>query len=178
MSPGVVHTSPPRRDAAQSEANFSRASGDKRGRLPAVETLAPVTMQRVTAFLPWALVAVILLLGGLVGTSSSDKLIGFGGAVVLFGVALRAARLRLLLGEDVAVVGWFGTRRVPWKEVERFVVNEKGLAIRMRGGLEEGVPAFAMGGWVLKSVRARMQAELERTCERAEEFRRARRSKP
>jgi len=149
----------------------------RRGRLPAVETLAPVRLQRLASAVPWALVGLILLWGGLLGDSGGDKLIGFGGAAVLTVVAFRAARLRLVLGDEVVVVGWTQSRRFPWSEVERFVVNEKGLAIRLRGGLEESVPAFAMGGWTLRSKREAMRNSLDELCARAEEYRRSRRGK-
>jgi hypothetical protein len=140
-----------------------------------VETLAPVRLQRLTSFLPWALVSLILLWGGQIGDSTGDKVIGYGGAAVLAVVSYRAARLRMLLGDDVVVIGWFRARRVPWTEIEKFVVTDKGLAIRMKGGLEESVPAFPMGGWILRSMRDSMRADLDRTCEKAERFRRERR---
>lgn len=142
-----------------------------------METLAPVRLQRLTSFLPWALVSLILLWGGQLGDSTRDKVIGYGGACVMAAVSYRAARLRMLLGDEVVVVGWFRSRRVPWTEVEKFVVNDKGLAIRMRGGLEEAVPAFPMGGWLFRSMRDSMRADLDRVCEKAERYRRSRRGR-
>jgi hypothetical protein len=142
-----------------------------------VETLAPVRLQRLIAAVPWALVAVILLLGGLLGDSGGAKVIGFGGAVVLTAVALRSAQLRLVLGDEVVVVGWFGSRRLPWGDVEKFVVNDKGLAVRTRGGLEEPVPAFPVGGWASRSKRNSMLVRLDEVCARAEEYRRSRRGR-
>ena len=153
------------------------AGPDPRGRLRAVETLAPVRMQRLTAAVPWALVGLILLLGVLLGDSVTYQVIGFGGAAALGTIAVRAARLRLVLGDDVVAVGWVNSQRLPWSEIEKFVVNEKGLAIRMRGGLEETVPAFQMGGWTLRSTREAMQTRLTEVCARAEEHRRSRRGK-
>jgi hypothetical protein len=134
-------------------------------------------MQRLASFLPWALVSLILLWGGQLGDSPSDKVIGFGGAAVLAVVSYRAARLRLLLGDEVVVVGWFRSHHIPWTDVEKFVVNEKGLAVRLRGGLEEAVPAFQMGGWLFRSMRDSMAADLERQRARAEEYRRSRRGR-
>lgn len=155
-----------------------RNAGASHGRLRAVERLAPERrLQRVAGSLPWALICVILIGGGLLGSGAMDQVLGFGGAAFFALVAFRAARLRLLLGDDIVVVGWLGSRHVPWSEVEKFVVTKKGLAIRMRGGLEEQVPAFSMGGWVLPSMRASMQADLDRVCGKAEEYRRSRRGK-
>jgi hypothetical protein len=142
-----------------------------------VETLAPVRLQRLASFLPWALVSLILLWGGQLGSDTSDKVIGFGGAAILAVVSYRAARMRLMLGDEVVIVGWFRTRRVPWSEVERFVVSERGLAMRMRGGLEEQIPAFPMGGWLFRSMRDSMRADLERVCAQAEQARRGRRGR-
>ena len=142
-----------------------------------METLAPVRMQRLVTAIPWALVGLILLAGGLLGDSATDKVIGFGGAAALGVIAVRAARLRLVLGDEVVAVGWVNSQRLPWSEVEKFVVTDKGLMIRMRGGLEESVPAFQMGGWVLPSKRNAMRVKLDEVCARAEEYRRSRRGK-
>ncbi|HUR74628.1 MAG TPA: hypothetical protein VMZ00_10155 [Sporichthya sp.] len=140
-----------------------------------METLAPVRLQRLASFLPWALVSLILLWGGQAGDSTFDKVIGYGGAAVLALVSYRAARLRMLLGDEVVVVGWYRARRVPWTEIDKFVVTDKGLAIRLKGGLEESVPAFPMGGWLFRSMRDSMRADLARACEQAEQVRRDRR---
>ena len=142
-----------------------------------METLAPVRLQRLASFLPWALVSLILLWGGQAGDSTFDKVIGYGGAAVLAGVSYRAARLRMMLGDQVVVVGWLRAERLPWTEIERFLVNDKGLAIRMKGGLERQVPAFPMGGWLFRSMRDSMRADLDRMCEKAERARRARRGR-
>lgn len=139
-----------------------------------IEIMAPLQLARVASSVPWSLVALILMYGGLSGTSIRDKIIGFGGAIVLTVVAWRAARLRLLLGPDVVVVGWLGSKHYPWSEIDKFVVNDKGLAMRMRGGLEVPIPAFPMGGAVFKKVQASMQADLEQNLERAEKYRRRR----
>ncbi len=142
-----------------------------------METLAPVRLQRLASFLPWALVSMILLYGGQAGSGTADRVIGYGGAAVLAAVSYRAARLRMILGEDVIVVGWLRSRRIRWKEIERFVVNDKGLAIRLRGGLEESVPAFPMGGWLFTSMRDSMRADLDRILAKAERARRERRGR-
>lgn len=142
-----------------------------------METLAPVRLQRLTSFLPWALVSLILLWGGQVGDRTLDRVIGYGGAALLAVVSYRAARLRVLLGDEVVVVGWLRAHRVPWSEIERFLVNDKGLAIRHKGGLEEQVPAFPMGGWLLRSMRDSMRADLDRVCLKAEQARRQRRGR-
>lgn len=140
-----------------------------------MENLAPVRLQRLASFLPWALVSAILLYGGSAGTEPRDKVIGYGGAALFALVSFRAARMRLLLGDQVVVVGWLRARKIAWNEIERFVVTKKGLTIKMRGGLEEPVPAFPMGAWMLPSMRESMRADLERTAARAEEVRRTRR---
>jgi hypothetical protein len=140
-----------------------------------VETMAPVRLQRVASSVPWSLVALILFYGGLAGHSALSKVIGFGGAALFTLVSFRAARLRMLLGQDVVVVGWLGAKHYPWAEIEKFVLNDKGLAIRMRGGLEIPVPAYPVGGTFTKRIRESMLAELEQTLERAERFRRERR---
>lgn len=139
-----------------------------------METLAPVRLQRLTNFIPWALISLILLYGGQAGSSTADRVIGYGGAAVFFLVSYRSARLRMILGEDVIVVGWLRATRVKWADIDRFVVNDKGLAIRMRGGLEESVPAFPMGGWLFRSMRDSMRTDLARVCAQAERFRRER----
>jgi hypothetical protein len=140
-----------------------------------VETMTPVRMQRLASSAPWSLVALILFYGGLAGHTAMSKLIGFGGAALFTAVSMRAARLRLLLGQDVVVVGWLGAKHYPWAEIEKFVINDKGLAIRMRGGLEVGVPAYPVGATFSKRLRASMFAELEQVLERAERFRTQRR---
>lgn len=140
-----------------------------------MQTLAPMRLQRLASFLPWALVSLILLWGGQAGTSTFDKVVGYGGAALLAAVSFRAARLRLVLGDEVVVVGWLRSRRVPWPEIEKFVVTDKGLAMRMRGGLTEQVPAFPMGAWLFRSMRDSMRADLARVCEKAEQARRGRR---
>jgi len=129
-------------------------------------------MQRLASSVPWTLVALVLIYGGLAGDEAMDKVIGFGGATLAMVVSYRAARMRLVLGEDVLIVGWIKSRRLPWSEVDQFILNSRGLAVKMRGGIEESIPAFAMGGWVLKSIRNSMQADLQQTLERAERYRR------
>jgi len=137
--------------------------------------VAPLQLQRLASSAPWSLVALILFYGGTAGHGVRAKLIGYGGAVLFTAVAYRAARLRLLLGEDVVVIGWLGPKHYGWSEIEKFVVNDKGLAIRMRGGLEIPVPAFPMGGAVFKRLRESVRADLEATLARAERYRRERR---
>lgn len=136
------------------------------------ETFAPLQMQRLASSVPWSLVALVLIYGGLAGNELKDKIIGFGGAALATGVSYRSARMRLVLGEDVTIVGWFKSTHLRWSDVERFVLNDKGLAVKMRGGIEEGVPAFAMGGFMFKSIRNSMRADLQQTVERAERYRR------
>ncbi|MGQ0846157.1 MAG: hypothetical protein ACT4QF_18705 [Sporichthyaceae bacterium] len=136
------------------------------------ETIAPLQMQRLATSVPWTLVALVLIYGALAGDETKDKIIGFGGAALSMVVSFRAARMRLVLGDDVEVVGWFRARHVQWSEIDRFVLNDKGLAIKMRGGIEETVPAFSMGGAIFKKVRASMEADLQQSLERAERYRR------
>ena len=50
----------------------------------------------------------------------------------------------------------------------------QGLAIRLRSGLEVPVPAFPMGGTLIRGVRESMRADLEKTLARAERYRRER----
>jgi len=135
------------------------------------EEIGQLGFQRLASSVPWALIALILSYGGIAGGGTRDKVIGFGGAVLVTIVAVRAARLRLLLGDDVVVVGWLSARHYAWSEIERFVVNDKGLAMRMRGGLEVQIPAFPMGAWMVKRHRERMRADLEQTLARVERHR-------
>ncbi|MGQ0464503.1 MAG: hypothetical protein ACT4QG_04190 [Sporichthyaceae bacterium] len=137
------------------------------------ESFAPAQMQRLASSVPWTLVALVLIYGGLAGDEAKDKIIGFGGAALAMVVSFRAAKMRLVLdGDEVLIVGWLKARRIPWSDVDRFVLNTKGLAVKTRGGIEESVPAFAMGGWILKSIRNSMQADLQQTLEKAERYRR------
>lgn len=137
------------------------------------ETFAPLQMQRVASSVPWTLVALILIYGGSAGDEVKDKIIGFGGAALAMLVGYRSARMRLILDEqDVTIVGWIKAKHLPWSDVERFVINDKGLAVKMRGGIEEAVPAFAMGGGLFKTIKASVRADLEKTLERAERYRR------
>jgi hypothetical protein len=139
------------------------------------ETIGPLGFQRVASAAPWAVVALILIVGGIAGHSTRDTAIGVVGAVLVAAIALRAARLRLLLGEDVVVVGWLGSKHYAWSEIDTFVVNNKGLAIRLSGGLEQQIPAFPMGAWMTKKLRDSMRADLEATLARAEKYRQNRR---
>lgn len=136
------------------------------------ETFAPLQLQRVASSAPWSLVALVLMYAGIAADQPWEKFVGFGGAVVLTLVSYRAAKLRMVLGTDVIVVSWLGGKHYPWSAVDRFVVNDKGLAIKLRGGLEESVPAFPMGGWLIKTFRDSMLADLEQTRDRAERYRR------
>jgi hypothetical protein len=90
------------------------------------ETMAPLQMQRLASSAPWSLVSLILLYGGMAGHTVNSKIIGFGGAAVLALVSFRAARLRLLLGPDVVIVGWLKSTHYPWSEIDKFVLNDKG----------------------------------------------------
>jgi hypothetical protein len=135
------------------------------------EEIRQLRVQRLAASVPWTLVALILIYGGIAGHSGKDKAVGFGGAFLVTLIALRAARLRLMLGEDVVVVGWFGNRHFAWSEIEKFVVNNKGLAMRMKGGLELQIPAFPMGPSLIKKLRESMRADLELTLARVEKYR-------
>jgi hypothetical protein len=139
------------------------------------EEIGQLRVQRLAASVPWTLVALVLIYGGLAGHSTKDKAIGFGGAFIVTLIALRAARLRLMLGSDVVVVGWLGNRHYAWSEIDKFVVNDKGLAMRMKGGLELQVPAFPMGPSLIKKLRESMRADLELTLARVEKHRLARR---
>lgn len=143
--------------------------------MTAPEEIGQLGLQRLASSVPWSLVALILIYGGIAGGSTRDHVIGFGGAVLVTAVAFRAARLRLLLGDDVVVVGWLRATHYQWSEIEKFVVNDKGLALRMRGGLEVQIPAFPMGAWMFRRLRDSMRADLERTLARAERYRRQRR---
>ncbi|HEX3830235.1 MAG TPA: hypothetical protein VHV82_23450 [Sporichthyaceae bacterium] len=138
------------------------------------ETLTPVRMHRMVSSLPWSLVGMLLLAGGSSGHSAFSKVVGFGGAALFMLVSLRAARLRLQLGPDVVVVGWLTSTHYPWSEIDKFVLNDKGLAIRMRGGLEIAVPAYPYGGAVFKKMQQSMEADLEQVLQRAEQFRKQR----
>jgi hypothetical protein len=138
------------------------------------EEIGQLGAQRFASAVPWLLVALILVYAALAGDSHRDKVIGLGGAVLVAAVAVRAARLRLLLGDDVVVVGWLRAKHYAWSEIEKFVVNDKGLAMRMRGGLELQIPAFPMGAWMIKKMRDTMRADLDRTLVRVEKHRRQR----
>lgn len=135
------------------------------------EEINQLRVQRLTASVPWTLVALILIYGALAGHGVKDKLIGFGGAFLVTLIALRAARLRLMLGDDIVVVGWFGNKHYAWSELDKFVLNDKGLAMRMKGGLEMQIPAFPMGPSLLKTLRESMRADLEQTLARVEKYR-------
>jgi hypothetical protein len=139
------------------------------------EEIQQLRVQRLAASVPWTLVALILIYGGIAGHGAKDKIIGFGGAFLVTLIALRAARLRLMLGDDVIVVGWFGNKHYAWSEIEKFVVNDKGLAMRMKGGLELQIPAFPMGPSLIKKLRESMRADLEQTLARVEKYRLGRR---
>jgi hypothetical protein len=131
-------------------------------------------MQRMASSLPWSLVGVLLLAGAQAGHTPTSKVIGYGGAGLFMIVSLRAARLRLVLGSDVVVVGWLRSTRYPWSEIDKFVINDKGLAIKMRGGLEIPVPAYPIGAAVVRRMRDSMVADLEQIRDRAEAFRKQR----
>jgi hypothetical protein len=135
------------------------------------EEINQLRVQRLVASVPWTLVALILIYGGLAGDGTKDKILGFGGAFLVTLVALRAARLRLVLGNDIVVVGWFGNKHYAWSELDRFVVNDNGLAMRMKGGLELQIPAFPMGPSLLKTLRESMRTDLEQTLARVEKYR-------
>jgi hypothetical protein len=124
--------------------------------------------------LPWSLVGILLLAGGSAGHTPMSKVIGYGGAALFMVVSVRAARLRLQLGPDVVVVGWLGATHYPWSEIDKFLINDKGLAIRMRGGLEVAVPAYPVGAAVFKKMQQSMTADLDDVLHRAEQFRKQR----
>ncbi|HZZ48919.1 MAG TPA: hypothetical protein VFE65_18730 [Pseudonocardia sp.] len=140
-----------------------------------VEEMAPLRLQRVASSAPWSLVALILLYGGLAGHSALSRLTGFGGAVLFTVVSYRAARLRLLLGPEVVVVGWLGSKRYPWSDIEKFVLNDKGVAIRMRGGIEVAIAAYPRGGSMIRKLQDSINTDLEQVVDRAERFRKTRR---
>lgn len=135
------------------------------------ESLGPVQMQRVANSLPWMLVALILLYASASEDYVPMAVIGFTGAALMVFVAWRSARLRLLLDDEVVIVGWFGRTSIPWSEVQRFDYNKKGLYIKQVGGLETMVPAFTMGASLLKSIQRSQEAEMQALVERAERIR-------
>lgn len=146
---------------------------DNRGVSEENESIAPLRMQQLASSVPWSLVALILIYGGMAGGETKDLIIGFGGAALATLVAFRAARMRMVLTPtEVHVVGWVNAKRIPWSEVERFLLTDKGIAIKLRGGLEERVGAFAVGGALFKSVRQSQLADLQGILERAERYRR------
>lgn len=142
-----------------------------------METFAPVQMQRLGNSVPWALVALILIYGSTSARDTGPKVLGFCAAGLITVVAWRSARMRLLLGDEVVIVGWFHSTRIPWREVERFEVNDKGLFVKQIGGLETQVPAFSVGGSMMKSMRASQRAELEGIAVKAEKVRKERQQK-
>jgi hypothetical protein len=139
-----------------------------------VETIAPVQMQRLGNSVPWALVALILIYGATSAQSTAAKVGGFAAAALMTLVSWRSARMRLLLGDEVVIVGWFHSTRIPWREVDRFDVNTRGLYVKQVGGLETQVPAFSSGGSLIKAMKASQQAELQGVAARAEKSRKER----
>jgi hypothetical protein len=131
-------------------------------------------MQRLGNSVPWALVALILIYGANSAQSSSAKAGGYAAAALITLVAWRSARMRLLLGDQVVIVGWVHSTKIPWREVERFEVNNRGLFVKQVGGLETQVPAFSVGGSMLKKMRASQKAELDLIAARAEKVRKER----
>ena len=141
-----------------------------------METVRPVQLQRVANSVPWMLVALILFYGSLsaLGRNNTGAVFGFAGAAVMVWVAWRSARLRLLLGDEVVIVGWFGRTTIPWSDIQRFDYNKKGLYIKQVGGLETAVPAFTMGASLLKSIQRSQEAEMQELVAKAEGLRRQR----
>lgn len=137
------------------------------------ESIAPLRMQQLASSVPWSLVALVLIYGGAAGGETKDKIIGFGGAALATLVAFRAARMRMVLTPaDVLIVGWVNAKRIPWSDVDRFLLTDRGIAVKLRGGLEERVTAFSMGGGLFKSIRESQKADLQGVLERAERYRR------
>ena len=141
-----------------------------------MDQIAPVRMQRAANSIPWMLVALILIYASssAMGRNTGQAVLGFVGAALCVGVAWRAARLRLLLGEEVVIVGWGRRTVIPWSEIQKFAYNKKGLYVKQVGGLETGVPAFTMGAALLKSIQRSQETELQQIVERAEKIRRSR----
>ena len=141
-----------------------------------METVRPVQMQRVANSVPWMLVSLVLLYGSssALGRNNTGAVIGFTGAAAMLWVAWRSARLRMLLGDEVVIVGWFGKTSIPWNDIQKFDYNKKGLYIKQVGGLETMVPAFTMGASLLKSVQRSQEAEMQQLVAKAEGIRRSR----
>lgn len=142
-----------------------------------MESIAPVRMQRLGNSVPWALVALILIYASNQAPNTTQKVLGFTAAALVTVVSWRSARMRLLLGEEVVVIGWFHSTRIPWREVEKFDVNNKGLYVKQIGGLEKQVPAFSVGGSMIKAMKASQMAELQGIASRAEKTRKERQQK-
>lgn len=137
------------------------------------ESIAPLRLQQLASSVPWSLVALVLIYGGAAGGEPKDKIIGFGGAALATLVAWRAARMRMVLTPaEVLVVGWVNAKRIPWSDVDHFLIGDRGLAVKLRGGLEERVGAFAVGGGLFKTMRESQKADLQGVLERAERYRR------
>ena len=141
-----------------------------------METVRPVQLQRVANSVPWMLVALVLFYGSssALGRNNTSAVIGFIGAAAMVWVAWRSARLRLLLGDEVVIVGWFGKTTIPWSDIQRFDYNKKGLFIKQVGGLETAVPAFTMGASLLKSIQRSQEAEMQELVAKTENIRRSR----
>lgn len=138
-----------------------------------IESIAPLRLQQLASSVPWSLVALILIYGGSAGDEPKDKIIGFGGAALATLVAFRAARMRMVLTPtEVLLVGWVNAKRIPWAEVDRFEIGERGMVVKLRGGLEEKITAFAVGGGLFRSMRQSQLADLQGVLERAERYRR------
>ncbi len=139
-----------------------------------METFAPVQMQRLANSVPWALVALILIYGANSARSDGARIGGYAGAVIVTLIAWRSARMRMMLGDEVVVHGWFGATKIPWREIERFDLNKRGLYVKQVGGLDTQVPAFSMGGSLIKTIKASQLAELEGIVAKAEKIRKER----
>ena len=136
-----------------------------------MESIGPVQMQRVANSVPWMLVALILIYGSISARSMVAVVGGLAGAAVMVFIAWRSARMRLLLGDEVVIVGWVNRTSIPWSEVQKFDYNKKGLFIKQTGGLEVMVPAFTMGSSLLKSIQRSQEADMRQLVERAERIR-------
>jgi hypothetical protein len=141
-----------------------------------METVRPLQMQRVANSVPWMLVSLVLCYGSMsaLGRNNTGAAFGFVGAALMIWVAWRSARLRLLLGDEVVIVGWFGRTTIQWSEIQKFDYNRKGFFIKQVGGLETMVPAFTMGASLLKSVQRSQEAEMQQLVAKAENIRRSR----
>jgi hypothetical protein len=92
------------------------------------------------------------------------------GVLAAVAVSWRGWLLRVELGEDVTVVNWIRTVRIPWAEVERFGYD-LGVWVRRRDGRQYAIAALTLDPRALPFVRRRVA----RTARQLETGRRRRR---